>query len=165
MLSAAIIDLAMSSARRIIVSTYAFNFLKLNRHYLAVNERTYVDPQPFHPLSRAQQNDHPQCNHCSVLRCNTFQPVCEQSGLIRAGKQQQLLVPLFLHQLVTPKDDNKIRYRFEWLTRMNRSPELLEMDTDDKDTHKQFLLFKAIMEVLALLATVGAVQWTLSDDH
>ena len=44
MLSAAIIDLAMSSARRIIVSTYAFNFLKLNRHYLAVNERTYEDP-------------------------------------------------------------------------------------------------------------------------
>ena len=44
MLSAAIIDLAIGSARRIIVSTYAYNFLKLNRHYLAVNERTYVDP-------------------------------------------------------------------------------------------------------------------------
>ena len=44
MLSAAIIDLAIGSARGIIVSTYPCNFLKLNLNYLAVSERTYVDP-------------------------------------------------------------------------------------------------------------------------
>ena len=53
----------------------------------------------------------------------------------------------------------------KWRIRMQRSPELLEMDTDDKDIRKQFELFRAIIEVLALLAAVGAVQWTLSDDH
>lgn len=44
MLSAAIIDLAIGSASGIILSTYPYNFLKLNRNYLVVNEKTYVDP-------------------------------------------------------------------------------------------------------------------------
>ena len=74
MLSAAIIYLAICSARRRIASTYPYNLLKLNGDYFAVNVRTYVDPWPFHLLSRALQNVHPQCNHCSVLRCNTFSP-------------------------------------------------------------------------------------------